>query len=116
MKLVELQPTTGPLPRNPAMGWAIYIDQDGTTLLEDGRGSLLEPDAFWKRMAPALRFANQLYIRLPWSEFEPEQGRYAWEHNPRFLGERYQLPIVITENGMSGHDWLTEDGAVHDPR
>jgi beta-glucosidase len=34
---------------------------------------------------------------------------------PRFLAERYKLPIVITENGMSGHDWVTEDGAVHDP-
>lgn len=34
---------------------------------------------------------------------------------PRFLAERYKLPIVITENGMSGHDWLTPDGKVHDP-
>lgn len=34
---------------------------------------------------------------------------------PRFLHERYKLPIVVTENGMSGHDWVAEDGAVHDP-
>ncbi len=34
---------------------------------------------------------------------------------PRFLHERYKLPIVITENGMSGHDWVTDDGKVHDP-
>ena len=34
---------------------------------------------------------------------------------PRFLAERYKLPVVITENGMSGHDWLSADGAVHDP-
>jgi len=33
---------------------------------------------------------------------------------PRLLAERYQLPIVITENGMSGHDWVTPDGRVHD--
>jgi beta-glucosidase len=33
---------------------------------------------------------------------------------PRFLEERYKLPIVITENGVSGHDWITPDGAVHD--
>ncbi len=33
---------------------------------------------------------------------------------PRFLFERYQLPIVITENGMSGTDWVAEDGQVHD--
>jgi beta-glucosidase len=34
---------------------------------------------------------------------------------PRFLAERYKLPVVITENGMSGHDWVTPDGCVHDP-
>ncbi len=34
---------------------------------------------------------------------------------PRLLAERYKLPIVITENGMSGHDWVSPDGKVHDP-
>jgi hypothetical protein len=85
MALIELQPVSEPMPRNPAMGWSIYIDQDGTSLLEDGLGRTLDPEAFWRAMEPALPHASQLYIRLPWSEFEPEQGRYAWEHNPRFI-------------------------------
>ena len=34
---------------------------------------------------------------------------------PRFLYERYRLPIVITENGMAGCDWVSRDGSVHDP-
>lgn len=33
----------------------------------------------------------------------------------RFLYERYQLPIYITENGMSCRDVVAEDGGVHDP-
>lgn len=33
---------------------------------------------------------------------------------PRFLHERYHKPVFITENGMSGHDWVSLDGAVHD--
>lgn len=33
---------------------------------------------------------------------------------PRFFHERYGVPIVITENGMSGHDWVALDGGVHD--
>ena len=33
---------------------------------------------------------------------------------PRFFHERYKIPIVITENGMSGHDWVSLDGRVHD--
>ena len=35
---------------------------------------------------------------------------------PRYLHERYQLPIVITENGLSGMDWIAEDGGCHDPQ
>jgi beta-glucosidase len=34
---------------------------------------------------------------------------------PRFLHERYQQPIVITENGISCRDWVALDGQVHDP-
>lgn len=33
---------------------------------------------------------------------------------PRFLQERYKLPIVMTENGMSNTDWVHADGRVHD--
>jgi beta-glucosidase len=35
---------------------------------------------------------------------------------PRFMHERYKLPIYITENGMSGADWVSLDGKVHDPQ
>ena len=34
---------------------------------------------------------------------------------PRFLYERYHLPVIITENGMSAHDCISLDGQVHDP-
>jgi len=33
---------------------------------------------------------------------------------PRFLYERYKLPIVVTENGLSCFDFLAVDGKVHD--
>lgn len=33
---------------------------------------------------------------------------------PRFFYERYQKPILITENGMAGMDWISLDGHVHD--
>lgn len=35
---------------------------------------------------------------------------------PRFFHERYRLPIYITENGLSGTDWVALDGKVHDPQ
>lgn len=34
---------------------------------------------------------------------------------PRMLHERYHLPIIISENGMSCHDFVSLDGHVHDP-
>ena len=33
----------------------------------------------------------------------------------KFLDERYHMPLYITENGMSCHDNVSEDGMVHDP-
>jgi beta-glucosidase len=34
----------------------------------------------------------------------------------KFLGERYGLPILITENGMANIDFVMSDGKVHDPQ
>ena len=34
---------------------------------------------------------------------------------PKFLYERYNTPIVITENGIACHDAISLDGKVHDP-
>ncbi|MBN1446153.1 MAG: beta-glucosidase [Candidatus Omnitrophica bacterium] len=33
---------------------------------------------------------------------------------PKFFYERYGLPVIITENGMSNTDWISLDGKVHD--
>jgi beta-glucosidase len=35
---------------------------------------------------------------------------------PKFFFERYKLPIIITENGMSNVDWVSLDGCVRDPQ
>lgn len=34
----------------------------------------------------------------------------------RFIHERYNVPIYITENGLSNEDWVSLDGKVHDPQ
>jgi beta-glucosidase len=48
---------------------------------------------------------------MPW-EVTPE----ALYWGPKFLFERYRLPIVVTENGMANCDWICLDGKVHDPQ
>jgi beta-glucosidase len=35
---------------------------------------------------------------------------------PKLFYERYRLPLVITENGMSNIAWVSTDGKVHDPQ
>jgi len=35
---------------------------------------------------------------------------------PKFLYERYRKPLMVTENGMAGLDWVSVDGKVHDPQ
>jgi beta-glucosidase len=46
---------------------------------------------------------------------------FHWPVTPRsmywaakFYFERYRVPIVITENGLSLSDWVSQDGHVHD--
>lgn len=34
----------------------------------------------------------------------------------KWFHERYQLPVVITENGLANNDWVHLDGRVHDPQ
>ena len=57
--------------------------------------------------------------------FAPGHPRSAFQWNvtppalrwgPRFIHERYKLPVFITENGMSNSDWVADDGRVHDPQ
>lgn len=39
----------------------------------------------------------------------------ALHWGPRFCYERYRVPLVVTENGISVRDWVSTDGRVHDP-
>lgn len=72
-------------------GWEIGINENG----EEVR--LKRPDGSPKT-------GNQWPVT-------PEVLRWG----PRFLYERYKLPIYITENGMCAHDWVSLDGKIHDP-
>lgn len=40
----------------------------------------------------------------------------AFYWTPKFLNERYKVPVIITENGMSNIDLVHLDGKVHDPQ
>jgi beta-glucosidase len=48
------------------------------------------------------------------AEWPVSPGALEW--GPRFLYERYGLPVMITENGIANTDWVALDGSVHDPQ
>ncbi len=52
-----------------------------------------------------------MHNALNW-EITP-RGMY---YTPKFLYEKYKLPILITENGMTNLDFVSMDGKVHDPQ
>lgn len=52
----------------------------------------------------------------PLSAFKWPVVPEALRWGPRFLHERYHLPVIVTENGVSLSDWVALDGAVHDPQ
>ena len=72
----------------------------GNAIRSDGKGGY----AFAERSPGSPKTAIQ------WS-VTPKCLRWG----PRFLYERYRLPIYVTENGMSAHDAVSLDGRVHDP-
>ncbi|NEP84943.1 MAG: family 1 glycosylhydrolase, partial [Okeania sp. SIO3B3] len=62
-------------------------------------------------MGGGLHGADNQFTALGWP-VKPEAIYWGL----RFLYERYQLPMVITENGLANIDWPSMDGAVHDPQ
>ncbi len=72
-------------------GWAIKADENGCPMPIKRREGHTKTGSQWPVTPEALQWG------------------------PRFLYDRYKLPIYITENGMSSHDCVSLDGKVHDP-
>lgn len=58
---------------------------------------------------------------VPYPTHHPRTA-FGWPVTPEalywaatFLYERYQHPVIVTENGLSLQDWVSVDGKVHDP-
>lgn len=72
-------------------------------------GKIIVPDAEkgWTVKSPPV---GDRLTKFNWSVV-PESLYWS----PRLIHERYGLPVIITENGLSAHDWVAVDGKVHDP-
>lgn len=75
-KLISLEKDTKSLIRNPCMGWGIY---------DDGFDGMQNAERYWSLQSDAAnKYASFFYVRIFWSDLEPEQGKYAWEHNSNY--------------------------------
>jgi beta-glucosidase len=70
---------------------------------------------------PVRRGKNGKPEVVPWPPGYPITG-FEWAVTPSvlrlvptWLHARYKLPVAIVENGVSLRDWMSADGAVHDP-
>lgn len=78
--VVELEPETQKLLRNPLMGWAIYADAYHPDMnFWDNFDNIKVPNS--TTVYKASDYATHLYIRWPWSAFEKQEGEYAWDHD-----------------------------------
>lgn len=73
--------------RNPCMGWAIYCEGWEFEKRVREHNPTVNPENYWKQMdeIAAHEYATHIYIRIPWSALEPEEGKYAWIYNPEFI-------------------------------
>lgn len=75
-RVVTFTPDMTSLVRNPASGWTLY---------DDANDYVANADTYWSQQdAAAEKYASIFYWRSRWSELEPEEGVYAWEHDENF--------------------------------
>ena len=68
------------------MGWGIYSDN-----------KIPDNDVFWQRYGDIPeKYASFLYLRVFWSDMEPEEGKYIWEYDDNFK----DLIATAAEKGL----------------
>jgi beta-glucosidase len=108
----------------PADGLALF-GVDVPAIGADDLATIAQPlDFFGVNLydAPVVRArgvdpeALPMPVGAPITAFDWRVTPEAMHWGARFFHERYRLPILVTENGLSCRDWVSLDGAVHDPQ
>lgn len=77
--IINVQPETEKLIKNPLVGWAIYGTPGAGASFWTNFDNINVPD-LGKKIKIA-DYASELYIRVGWSDLEPAEGQYAWNNN-----------------------------------
>jgi len=82
MVKAQIKEDTTSILKNPAMGWALYIDTVGGRI--DIGDYIPEAEFYWESVENAVPYVSHLYLRVAWAELEPQKGRYAWIYDSNF--------------------------------
>lgn len=111
--------------RYPGYASRFFADHGITVTMEPGDAEALAAGTadyfafsyYFTRMVDATSFATRSSLENP----HLEANDWGWAVNPTGLlvalnqyWDRYQVPIMIAENGFGYRDVLEEDGSVHD--
>lgn len=102
---------------------AYEVFQNASKIIKPGELSLIsQPLDFYgvniyqsKAVEKEGEYPSNCYMGVPKTNMGWPITPKALYYGPKFLYERYGKPIMITENGMAGHDFVYLDGKVHDP-
>jgi hypothetical protein len=116
---------TGAALENPGMGWVLYFYSN-------------IPDNYGSRLAPSdtvdeFPGVTTVYLRIPWSYVEPEEGRFCWSvvdaPAQRWIAKgkqvafrfscseswlRYATPEWVQKAGARGHNFISGQGVKPD--
>lgn len=118
-------------------GWAPDMEDGDLEILKAGKPDFIAFNYYSSHTVKASptglldpqggRFGDQQIAVADPGVYEPADNEYlprndfGWEIDPvgfrttfRALWDRYQLPLLVTENGLGAFDELTADGRVHD--
>lgn len=123
---------------NPSMGWVQYVE-GFECRKHNVPGSSMETDLcttdagdiqyFWKEMDELIEqglMPSILYMRMQWSWFEPEEGKYAWDDKESELSQlvsgarerglqlAFRVLVDSTDIGQfqAAPEWLTDNPKV----
>ena len=109
----------------PSYAKSIWDMYGAEVKMEEGDAELLKKGhvdfysySYYQTRITALEDGKQVYKKNPYLEYsewewsiDPEGLRYTLN----VLYDRYQVPIMVVENGFGAVDVKEEDGSVHDP-
>ena len=102
-------------------GITLDITQDDQDILQIGKADYLATSYYYSNCVTTHHDENHDTVQFGYKNPYLKASDWGWQIDPdglyywlNELYSRYQLPILIVENGLGAIDTLEEDGSIHD--